>query len=182
MLRVMALRQTRRLLSDASHNHRPLRQAARAERVLLEALSTGQSTHWHGPRVHVHSVEMTPNLQVTRVLCEPFDDLSRVPGAEEKLKRTLEKRRGALTRLVNCHLDQKKATRLDFLWVSEAPAASKAEAQKPGTLRGTHGQRLASAFAQLQAEADEDAAREAYEARMQPAGAGERSSPGDDPR
>ena len=183
MLRFMALRQTRRLLSsDAGHNHRPLRQAARAERVLLEALSTGQSTHWHGPRVHVHSVEMTPNLQVTRVLCEPFDDLSRVPGAGEKLKRTLEKRRGALTRLVNCHLDQKKATRLDFLWVSEAPAASKAEAPKAGALRGTHGQRLASAFAQLQAEADENAAREAYDARMQPAGAGERRSPDEDPR
>ena len=162
MLRYMALRQARRLLSDHRRpNHRPLRQAARAERVLLEALSTGQSPHWHGPRVHVHSVEMAPSLAVTKVLCEPFDDLSRVPGAEEKLKRMLERRRGALTRLVNSHLDQKKATRLDFVWVSDEVGE-----------RSTHEQRLASAFAQLQAEADENAAREAYDdARMQSAGA-----------
>ena len=159
MLRLVVLQQTRRLLSSgpASYNHRPLRQAARVERVLLEALSTGQSTHWHGPRVHVHSVEMTPTLQVTRVLCEPYDDMSRVPGGEERLKRMLERRRGALTRLVNCHLLQKKATRLDFVWASDAPAACKAEAPKAAT----HRQRLASAFAQLQAEANESAAREA---------------------
>ena len=112
-------------------------------------------------RVHVHSVEMAPSLAVTKVLCEPFDDLSRVPGAEEKLKRMLERRRGALTRLVNSHLDQKKATRLDFVWVSDEVAA-----------RSTHEQRLASAFAQLQAEADENAVRDAYDdALMQSAGA-----------
>ena len=67
-----------RLLSSqsATYNHRPLRQAAKVERVLLEALSRGQSTHWHGPRVHVHGVEMTANLTVAKVLCEPFDEMT----------------------------------------------------------------------------------------------------------
>jgi len=115
---------------------------------------------------------MAPSLAVTKVLCEPFDDLSRVPGAEEKLKRMLERRRGALTRLVNSHLDQKKATRLDFVWVSDEVGPS------------THERRLASAFAQLQAEADENAAREAYDdARMQSAGArGEGRGADEEPR
>ena len=182
-LRVLALRQTRRLLSSepAAYNHRPLRQAARVERVLLEALSTGQSQHWRGPRVHVHGVEMTPNLQVVKVLCEPFDDLSRVAGGEERLerlKRMLERRRNALTHLVNCHLLQKKATRLDFVWVTEAPAAREAEAQEASPFR----QRLASAFEQLQAEADENAAREARMAMQPAAGAGQRRSGDEEPR
>ena len=94
------LRFARRLLSDHSASYRPQRQAFKIERVLSEALSSGQSAYWRGPRIHVQGVEMKANLRVAKVFCEPVDDLTRVPGGEERLRSQLERRRGFLSRLV----------------------------------------------------------------------------------
>ena len=152
----MLRRLTCRLLSssgrEAGPSFRPKRQEARIERVLSEALSSGQSAYWHGPRIFVHGVEMTSNLRVAKVYCEPADDMSGVPGGEERLKSKLERRRGFLSRLVNSHLQQKKAARIDFVWASESPAA-RTDTKAPQAPSGFQ-RRLSAAFDQLQAEAD----------------------------
>lgn len=71
---------------------------------------------------------------------------------------------------VNSHLLQKRAPRLDFVWVEEAPAQqAQANARAPAPPNSFRG-RLEAAFQQLQAEADADAAAERAEAAAREAG------------
>lgn len=128
-------------------SHRPKKQAAIIERVLSEALSSGHTPAWHGPRIAVRSAEVSDNLKVAKIFVEPMDEAPQ--GGEERLRGRLERRRGFLTELVNSYMRQKFAARLDFVWVGASSGSDPSGAVKKAGFR----QRQLAALAQLQAEA-----------------------------
>ena len=132
---------------QAGSSHRPDKSAAIIERVLSEALSSGHTPAWHGPRIAVRGTEVSDNLKVAQVFVEPMDDAPH--GGQEHLRGRLERRRGFLTELVNSYLRQKFAARLEFVWVG-APSPSAA------VHKSDFRQRQLAALAKLQAEADSD--------------------------
>ena len=136
----------RALVSEGSH--RPNKQAAIIERVLSEALSSGHTPAWHGPRIAVRGAQVSDNLKVAKIFVEPMDEAPH--GGEERLRGRLERRRGFLTELVNSYLRQKFAARLDFVWLGASRGSSKSTAVQKADFR----ERQLAALAKLQAEAD----------------------------